>query len=855
MNVKKFVVKRIKNNTAWLIILGLLIIGIVIFYLFSQAGAYTSNNGVVMYGDGTTATTRGRTNARSYTYGNPGTVSGERLATQRTNSNIQYVVVKAAPTRQEKLDGQQKADGRLDIETCSGSCTAAGSFTARWNTTVVAANTVSRVFDIAYEQLSGRGIVVYGSNGVTGKVYYCIWDGTSWTPVSNCAPTNGANDIDLTDGTTTLTGDPRWVKLASRGTQFGDYRTNELLLAVQDSNSDLYINRWTGTAWTTADRSVPTTTGGPSAIIAPFDIGFESTSGLQMVVYANGTALSYRTSSGSGWSAATTISTLGTAASWVRMASDSKSNRMSMVVGFSTSLTVRGHIWKTDGTTAAWTAWATDFNAETNNAVNQNLDTAWTKSNTGTPKAIFVSATSGALVTTFRTWTQAGGFTAAATTTGNNTDDADTVVLAPSPNSDDIMMVRGDVDCDVKMQAYSGTAWKTIVSTTITTSLSSNTGTTSCANNTNKGQQPFQYAHDVYSAWSLNWRVYDDEATAAAPGVALSAEGTTPQVTPNNIVRLRLSFAELGGNGGADTRKKLQYSTGAGCPDSNSCVWTDVGAQGSGTIWRYGDGGLVDNAAIATTVLTDSTTAGYVVENGTATAVGASQGAGTIQEYDFTLQNNGATIGTIYYFRGYDLGESISGGGLTNINAILRQQILDINGVESTSCTANSIASVCTYPSLQPFTSAPQAPIIYAPLNADIGVALAPVIQVRTSDQSADYVQYVVEYCPTNAWPCAAGGGSFDQTLSNTNWKLQDANAGTAYVTSAITVDSSSMGEYSVQPGVFAPSTTYYLRARAIDPGGSNTYSSYSSTYTFTTGSTDVLIQGGTTINGGSLIQ
>jgi hypothetical protein len=824
------------------------------FYYFKHAEAYTSNNGVVMYGDGTTSTTRGRTNARNYTYGNPGTVSGERVATQRANSNIQYVVEKSAPIRQERLDGQQKASGRLDIETCPGTCNTAGTFVAQWNTTAIASNTVSRVFDIAYEQLSGRGMVVYGGN-VTGKVYYCIWDGTSWAPVSDCAPTDGVNDIDLTDGTTTLNGSPRWVKLAANGDQFSDSRTNQILLAVQDSNSDLYVNRWNGSSWSTTDRSVPTTTGGNSNIRASFDIAWENNSGTAMVVYANGTALTYRTSSGSGWSSGTSIGTLTSSISWVRMASDSKSDRLSMIVGFNTSLTVRGYIWKTNGTTAGWTAWSTDISAETNAGVNQNLDTAWIKANSGTSKAIFVTAASNALVSTYRTWTQAGGFTSAATTTGNNTDDADNVQLFASPNSDDVMMVRSDIDCDLKMQAYSGTAWKTIVSTTITSSLSSNTGTTSCASNTNHGQQPFAYAHDPYSTWSMNWRVYDDENTGGPPGVALAPEGVTPQVTPNNIVRLRINYAELGGSSQTDTRKKLQYSSGAGCPDSPSCTWTDVGAQASGSIWRYANGGATDNDPIASTVLTSSDTAGYIVENGTASATGASQPSGSIQEYDYTIQNNGATIGTVYYFRGYDLGASISGGSLTDLNAIMREQILDVGGTEATNCTTNNNPSVCTYPSMQAFTSAPQPPIIYQPLNGDTETPIAPIIQIRTSDQQADNVKYVIEWCPSNNWPCPSGGGSFDQTSSQIGWSGQDGDSGTTYLTSGVSEATSTMGEYTVSPGTFAPNTTYYLRAKAIDPSGSNTYSSYSSIYSFTTSTTDVLIQGGTTINGGTIIQ
>jgi hypothetical protein len=390
----------------------------------------------------------------------------------------------------------------------------------------------------------------------------------------------------------------------------------------------------------------------------------------------------------------------------------------------------------------------------------------------------------------------------------------------------------------------------------ITTNLTTNLVNTLTGKALNKSytQKAYQFAYTPYAAWSLNWRVYDDESNNGNPGVALAPEGVTPQVTPNNIVRLRMNYAELGGGSEGDTRKKLQYSSGAGCPDSTSCTWTDVGAQGSGSIWRYAAGGLADNATIPSGVLDGTTANGYSVTNGTASAAGEQHNGGDVQEYDYTVQNNGATIATVYYFRGYDYGPSLSGGSMTNLNAIPREQILNVSGAEATNCTTNGASSTCTYPSMEPFIAAPQAPIIYAPLNGDTGVADSPVIQLRSFDQFANYVQYVIEYCPTNSWPCASGGGSFDQTSSQSGWAEQDANGGTAYNTSAVDVSISSMGEYSVSPGTFAANTTYYLRAKAIDPAGSNNFSAYSTTYSLTTGPTDVLIQGGTTINGGTNI-
>jgi hypothetical protein len=857
------------HKRLWSFIAGIVIIAVGVLVYFQLASAtFLGNYGTMAWGQGTTTSTtnRGRISLSRYTFATPGTFGTRFTQAQIANSAIQFVANKASPTRNEKLIGAQHNNGNLYVNKCTGNCSVTADLTTTplWNQTILGSGVVTRAFDISYEQLSGRAMIVYAGN-TTGKLYYCIYDGTSWSPVSNCAPTNGTNDITLSDGVTTLTGTPSWVRMSAFGEQFPDNRTNSILIGVQDTNQDIMVIRWNGTSWDATDRQVLTTTGGASVATtdsgtqfgAAFDVCWESTSGLEMAVYANGTTMNYRTSSGAGFSSATAVAAAyATAAQQVKIASDTHSNRMSLITAFGSTATVGStatatpYIWKTNGTTAAWTAYTTVTMAQD---AGQNISTVWEKSHSGTPQAIFSSSASATtqqptwsswVPTTFTAW-------AALTTTSG-----DTIVgneLYASPNSDIITLIQNDRDGRMRARTYSGTAWGALITTNLSTSMVNTT--TGQTTNRTYTQKPYQYTYNPYAAWSLNWRVYDDEATAGNPGVALAPEGVTPQVTPNNIIRIRINYAELGGNAMGDARKKLQYSTGAGCPDAITCVWTDVDVQAGGGIWRYANGGLTDAAAVPAVTLTDSTVVGYAVENGTASASGQQHNANDIQEYDYAIQNNGATIGDTYYFRGYDFAPSVSTGALVNHNPIYRSQVLDSSGTEATSCTTNSIASVCTYPSVQVFTSAPQAPIIYAPLSGDINTALSPVIQIRTSDQQADYVQYVIEWCPTNVWPCASGGGSFDQTSSNTDWKEQDANTGTAYRTSSLTVETSSMGEYSVQPGTFQASTIYYLRARAIDPGGSNTYSSYSSTYNFTTASSDVLIQGGATINGGTLIQ
>lgn len=848
-----------------------IVLGGVLLYFQLASAAFLGNNGNIAFGYSTNlGRLRGSRSSYSTTSPYGAFAAAFMPAAAPSASNLQFVVNKSSPTRNERLMGYQLANGRLYMGKCAASCSGAGDITSNswsWATPVVtAANTTSRVFDIAYEQLSGMAMVVYAGN-TTGSLYYCRFDGTAWIPVSSCTPTSVTNEIPLTDGTTTLTGTVEWVRLIARGEQFNNIRSNDILMAVQDSNKDILVMRWDGTQWVSTDRQVLTTTGGNTvattgtATVDPpaFDIGWETSSGTEMAAYANGTQMSYRTSSGSGWSAASNVaSAYATAAQWVRLASDPQSDRMSLITSFGSTGTVGStatatpYIWKTNGSTAGWTAYNTLTMAQD---AGQNIGTAWEKAHSGTSQALFSASASGNtqqpdwsswVPTTFTAWA------ALATTSG------DTIVgneLTPSPNSDIMNLMQADRDGRLRARYYNGSAWGTLItSTNLTTSLAN----TFVGRTTNQTyiQKAYQYSFNPYSTWSLNWRVYDDEGTAANPGVALAPEGITPQVTPLNIVRLRMSYAELSGNGQSDTRKKLQYSSGAGCPDSTSCVWTDVAQSGVTTsTWRYATGGLADNTAVPAVSLTDSTAVGYVVSDGTASATGDQQTAGSVQEYDYVVQNYSGVIGTTYYFRGYDYGPSLSGGSMTNLNPIYREQLFDITGSELTNCTANNLASVCTYPTVQVFTSAPQAPIIYAPLNGDTGTAISPLLQVRTSDQQGDYVQYVVEWCPTNSWPCAASGGSFDQTSTQAGWAEQDANSATAYKTSSLTVSSSSMGEYQVPPGTFQPNTTYYLRAKAIDPGGSNTYSSYSSTYSLSTSPTDVLIQGGATINGGTIVQ
>jgi len=856
-------IKKLYNNRykKLAIIVVLVVAGVSVFYLRPASATFLGNAGAAFWGD----TSTGRVRGSAYTFGSPGSFGTSfRPATAPSASAIQFVVNKSSPTRNEKAVGYQLNNGRLYVGQCTGTCSALANLNANlWFTTAVGTNVVTRVFDIAYEQTSGRMMVVYAGNQ-TGYLFYCIYDGSTWGPVSSCAPTVGANSIALTDGTTTL-GTPGWVRLASQGEQFGAVRSNNILLGVQDTSKKIMTISWDGSSWNTSDLKVLTTTGGASVYTTAdsaqnspaFDVGWESVSGMEMAVYANGTAMNYVTSNaynsvGTYWGSATTISTLASAAQWIRVAADPLSNRMSMIVAYGSTSTVGSnatsvpYIWKTDGSTVGWTS----YTSTTGQDANQSVSTAWEKSHSGTPQAFFSSTYSSSnqqAATT--TWTQAGGLT---TWTALGTNSGNILVsdeLTPSPNSDIMAIFSDDERGYLRARTYSGSAWGSQITTNLsTTSIDTKTGN---SRNQVYIQKPYQFSFTPYATWSQNWRIYSDYGNTGNPTVPLANEDTTATVQPNAIVRLRMAYAELGGGAEGDTRKKLQFSSGTGCPDSITCTWTDVTTS---SIWKYSTaGGLADNTAVPSTTLDSATTTGWSVTNGTsAAASGASQTAGSVQEYDYTLQNNGATIGTTYYFRGYDFGPSLSGGSMTNLNPIYREQIFSTSGVEQTKCTNGTTLQTCTYPSIYAYSTAPQAPTIYVPTNGSTNTSSTPTIQLSSGDSLGNYVKYVIEWCPTNSWPCPSGGGSFDQTASQTGWSNQDAGSGTGYNTNA-NPSLSTVGVYTVSAGVFLPNTQYYIRARGYDPV-LLLYGSYSSTVGFTTSNLNVQINGNTNITGNTII-
>jgi hypothetical protein len=138
----------------------------------------------------------------------------------------------------------------------------------------------------------------------------------------------------------------------------------------------------------------------------------------------------------------------------------------------------------------------------------------------------------------------------------------------------------------------------------------------------------------------------------------------TPLDTPvgdGDVLRLRMSYRVSNGSlaAGLETLK-LQYGfLGANPSCSAIASWNDVGAPGSGAVWRgFDNGGVAEGAAVGSNpptggqvLLSVSDRAGRYVEDGSAVANPYQVFTDEDVEYDWVIQHNGAVQRSDYCFR------------------------------------------------------------------------------------------------------------------------------------------------------------------------------------------------------------
>jgi len=181
-----------------------------------------------------------------------------------TNTASGWYIIKKAPHRDEWLLGIRDKEGHITLQVYDG-------INRQWGNLIKIATYNSykerRTFDIAYEQESGIGVVVFKGDGV--QEVNCIrWDGASWSEVYQ---------IDLS---TYGAGTVNWIKLASRA------HTDRLILGISDSSSDLTFHILDGTT-PVSGSGLFACASLQSALRPSFDVAWEQLSGRGMGVWAN----------------------------------------------------------------------------------------------------------------------------------------------------------------------------------------------------------------------------------------------------------------------------------------------------------------------------------------------------------------------------------------------------------------------------------------------------------------------------------------------------------------------------------------------------------------------------------------
>lgn len=157
-----------------------------------------------------------------------------------------------------------------------------------WDTTASIAT--KKAVDVAYEQLSGRAMFMWGDATGTDQ-YYRIWNGTSLT-----GPT--LLDIGAAGGVV------QWMELESRPD------SNELLYAAVDAGSDLNTRKWSGSGWDTATGH-PEHDGAVENITSMnFDVIWETHTanpGKAWLLWGDGATVSKKLWSGTAWGSASVL--------------------------------------------------------------------------------------------------------------------------------------------------------------------------------------------------------------------------------------------------------------------------------------------------------------------------------------------------------------------------------------------------------------------------------------------------------------------------------------------------------------------------------------------------------------------
>ncbi len=301
----------------------------------------------------------------------------EETLTEEANHSI----VEASPVKNEFIRGALTSAGHLDVQVWDIATSAwvngvGAPADGEFTTGIGATNSAQRAFDIAYENISGDGMVVYESTSTANKtIMYRTWVNGVWlaeqTLDYSAVAEGGANDV------------AGWIELER------DPGSNNILLAWQDRTGRGYYGaRWDGSAW----QHIALINGaGVDIGRQGFDIAWEGISGRGMIAYTRGTTTDFSTyTTALGWTDGAGSVNIGDAGVWLVLAGSPQNNYIAMAVVSdlsTTSANLDVDMWNGSN----WTTITTPTNDNDINTYGfaKGVDVEWEQA-AGSDRALFV---------------------------------------------------------------------------------------------------------------------------------------------------------------------------------------------------------------------------------------------------------------------------------------------------------------------------------------------------------------------------------------------------------------------------------------------------------------------------------
>ena len=213
------------------------------------------------------------------------------ITTPPTTGVVKWLDVTQNPVSSSNEVALIMLDANIDVYGMAWDGTSWGNMGdgAVWDAS--AAIDTEKVTDVAYEQISGRAMFIWGDATATDQ-YYRIWNGSTLTAATLL-------DIPAAGGVA------NWIEIVPRPS------SNELMYGVLDAGSDLNTRKWSGSAWDTAAQHPEHTAGAENNSSMVFDLiwethtSFSSGSGKAWILWGNGKAVSAKPWTGAWESAAT----------------------------------------------------------------------------------------------------------------------------------------------------------------------------------------------------------------------------------------------------------------------------------------------------------------------------------------------------------------------------------------------------------------------------------------------------------------------------------------------------------------------------------------------------------------------